>query len=230
MGSAIACAECPVRDRAVCAALEPAERDKLAAIGRQRTFQRGDTLLNGDDDTIVCATLISGAAKITTVDREGVERIVALIHPAGFAGQLFGVARDHHVTALTASQVCLFPRAAFEEAIATHPALTRRLLDRTLTELRESRALIDMIGRRQAIVRIAALLIAFARAAGPNPCDHAVQFELPLTRGDMAQLLGMTIETVSRNLVALEKRGMIRRVGARGIALADAARLQDLVA
>ena len=54
----------------------------------------------------------------------------------------------------------------------------------------------------------------------------AAAFDLPLTRGEIAALLGLTIETVSRQLTALERDGVIRRNGARGIELVDAARLE----
>jgi CRP/FNR family transcriptional regulator, anaerobic regulatory protein len=230
MSTTIACAECPVREPAICAALESAERDRLAAVGRQAVFRRGEPILSGNDDAIACATLVSGAAKVSTFDSEGVERIVALVHPAGFIGQMFGIAPNQHVTALTDSRLCLFPRRPFEAALADHPALMRRLLDVMLSEVDAGRAIIDMIGRRQAIVRVAALLLAFARAAGPTPCSLADDYALALTRGEMAQLLGLTIETVSRNLVALERRGLIRRKGVSGLEILDMARLEQLVA
>ncbi len=215
------CADCPVADRAVCASLDESDRSALAKLGHRRRFRRGDTLVRADEPNLVAATLVSGAAKISNIDADGVERIVALVHPAGLLGQCFAPRNPHFVTALSDGEACLFPRDRFETAIAAHPALATRVLAETVRELEESRMLIDMIGKRSATARVAALLLAFARAASASPCHDAVRFDLPLTRGDMAQLLGLTIETVSRQLVALEQDGLIAREGRRGIAIRD---------
>ncbi|HEX8534355.1 MAG TPA: Crp/Fnr family transcriptional regulator [Allosphingosinicella sp.] len=225
-----ACADCPVRDHAVCSALDERELAELAAIGQHRDFRRGETIFAADDDSIACATLISGAAKLSKIDSDGVERIVALIHPAGFLGQLFSATTRHEVTALTDSRLCIFPRAGFERLMSDHPALTRSILERTLAELDASRALTDLIGRRDAKARVAGLLLSFARAAAPSPCGTAQQFELPLTREEMASLLGTTIETVSRRLTELEREGVIERHGARGLAIVSPAALQQAAA
>ena len=225
-----ACAECPVRDHAVCSALDKAELGELARIGQHRSYSRGETIFAAGDDSIACATLVSGAAKLSKIDAEGVERIVALIHPAGFLGQLFAGTTSHEVTALTDSRLCLFPRAGFERIMADHPALTRSILERTLAELDASRALTDLIGRREAKARVAGLILSLAKAAAPSPCGVAEEFELPLTREEIASLLGTTIETVSRRLTELERNGLIERKGARGIAIRDLPALSQAAA
>lgn len=192
------------------------------------TFARGETIFAAGDDNHVCGTLVSGAAKLSAIDAEGTERVVALVHPAGLLGQLFAPSQSHHLTALTATEACLFPRDTFERLVAEKPELARRLLGDTLRELEESRALIGLISRRQADARLAALILGFARAASAAPCHDAIAFDLPLTRGEIAQLLGLTIETVSRNLVALEKAGTIRREGLHGLTILDRPALEAL--
>lgn len=230
MATPSTCADCPVADRAVCASLNEADRTTLARHGRRRRFKRGDMLVRADEPNLVAATLMSGAAKISSIDSDGVERIVALVHPAGLLGQCFAPTNPHFVTALSDGEACLFPRAEFEGAISAHPELAQRMLAETQRELGESRMLIDMIGKRGAQARVAALLLAFARAASTAACHEATRFELPLTRGDMAQLLGVTIETVSRQLVTLEADGLIVREGRRGIAIRDRNALAGRVA
>ena len=214
-----ACADCPVRDQAVCAALNASELAELSGIGQHRDFNRGETIFAAGDDSIACATLVSGAAKLSTIDADGVERIVALIHPAGFLGQLFAGTTKHEVTALTDSRLCLFPRAGFERLMAAHPALTRAILERTLAELDSARALTELIGRREAKARVAGLLLSMARAAAPSPCGTAQELELPLRRDEIASLLGTTIETVSRRMTELERDGAIERIGSRGLVI-----------
>jgi CRP/FNR family transcriptional regulator len=224
------CADCPVRDQAVCAALDEAELAELASIGQHRSYTRGQTIFAAGDDSIACATLISGAAKISAIDAAGTERIVALVHPAGFLGQLFAGTAKHDVTALSDARLCVFPREGFERLMDRHPKLTRSILERTLAELDASRALADLLGRRDVKARLAGLLLALARAASPSPCGMAEEFDLELSREEMASLLGTTIETISRRLTELERGGIIERKGARGIRLRDAPSLSSTAA
>ena len=230
MGVAAACATCPVRDSAACAALTPEERAELAAAGRFVFLKRGETLFAAGDESDRCATLVEGALKVTSFDREGTERILALVHPAGFVGELFTPFAHHDVVALTNSRLCLFGRGEFEAALHRYPALAETLLRRAREDLYETRELMALMGRRSADAKVAGLLLAFARAASDSTCNRTRRFELPLTRGEMAGLLGLTIETVSRQLTTLEREGVIRRRGPRGIELADPARLEMLVA
>jgi CRP/FNR family transcriptional regulator, anaerobic regulatory protein len=230
MTSALACDSCPVRDRAACSALSAGERTKLARIGRHRDVKRGETVMAAGDENVACATLISGALKITSYDREGTERILSLVHPAGFVGEMFAPLAHHDVVALADSRLCVFSRKEYEAAVQEFPALATALLRRSATDLFETRSLIDLMGRRSAETRVAGLVDAFSKAASDSPCHPASQFELPLTRGEMAGLLGLTIETVSRQLSRLERQGLIKRQGARGIEIRNAPALHALVA
>jgi CRP/FNR family transcriptional regulator len=225
---ALACAECPVRDRAACSALTGDERGELSRLGHRRLLKRGDTLFRAGEQETACATLIRGALKISSVDADGVERILSLVHPAGFVGEMFAPVSHHEVVAVADSEVCVFPADRYERAVAQFPALARALLRRSAEDLFASRSLINLMGRRTAIQRVAGFILAMANAASSSPCHPAARFELPLSRGDMAGMLGLSIETVSRQFGRLEKDGAIRREGARGIRLTNPALLQRL--
>ncbi len=221
-----ACADCPVRDQAICAALDQDELNELSRIGDHRDYRRGDTIFAAGDEGIACATLISGAVKLSAMDAEGVERIVALVHPSGFLGQLFAATTALDAVALTDARLCVFPRPQFERLMADHPKLTRAILERTQTELEASRGLTRLIGRRDVKARLSGLLLALARAAAPTPCGQAMEFDLILSREEMASLIGTTIESVSRRLTELERDGLIERRGARGLVIRDALALE----
>ena len=225
---ALACNSCPVRDRAACSVLNEDERSDLASIGRHRTLKRGETLFAAGDSPTSCATLISGALKISSVDEDGVERILSLVHPAGFVGEMFAPQAKHSIAALTESTVCVFPSKRYEEALERFPALGRALLRRSADDLYASRALIDLMSRRTAVGKVSGLIKAMADAASTSPCHPAGFFDLPLSREEIAGLLGLTIETVSRQLGRLEREGAIRREGRRGIRLTNAALLDRL--
>jgi CRP/FNR family transcriptional regulator len=222
------CATCPVREPAACAALSDEERDELARIGRRRTVKKGETIFASGEDTGDCATLISGALKIASYGEDGTERILSLVHPAGFVGEMFAPVAHHDVVALADSELCLFSRTQYEAAVDRFPALAKALLRRSAEDLFEARSLVELQARRTSKSRVAAFLLAMADAASHSPCHPADAFDLPLTRGEMAGLLGLTIETVSRQLTGLERGGIIAREGARGIQVTNAAGLQDL--
>jgi CRP/FNR family transcriptional regulator len=224
------CDVCAVRDRAACAALDEDERRELARLGHHRRLKRGDTLFNAGDENALSATLIEGVLKVTSFDEDGTEHIVSLIHPAGFAGELFAPAAHYSVVALTDCELCVFPRAEYEKALQRFPGLGRALLRRSSEALTETRDLLATVSGRTATQRIAGFLLSLARAANDAECHPASEFDLVLTRGEIASLLGLTIETVSRQLTMLEKGGVIRRRAARGIRIEDAARLGKLAA
>lgn len=222
------CATCPVRDSAACAVLSEEERDALAAAGNMRTLERGEMLFAAGDDEAACATLVSGALKVTAFDANGHEQILSLVHPSGFIGELFSPFAHHDVVALTQSRLCTFARRDIERAIDDYPALARALLRRSQEDLLATRSLLELTAHATAEARLAALLHDFASAASDTSCHIAGHFELPLTRGEIANMLGLTIETVSRKLRELEEMGAVRRNGKRGIDIADPAILRDI--
>lgn len=223
----LVCETCPVRDSAACSVLTEEERGTLSKAGRTRELKRGELLFAAGDEKAACATLVTGALKITSYDADGNERILALIHPSGFVGEMFAPFPSHDVVALTNSRLCVFARSEVEDAINRYPQLTRALLRRSQEDLHAARQLLAMGSGRSANAQVGALVLALAQAASNSPCHFAQRFDLPLTRGEMANMLGLTIETVSRAITSLEKMGGLKRNGARGIELIDPARLED---
>lgn len=224
----LACETCAVKDSAACAVLTKDEREALAAAGRTRILKRGEMLFAAGDEDAACATLVTGALKVSAIDRDGNEQILALVHPSGFIGELFAPFVHHDVVALTESKLCTFARKDIERAIEQYPALARALLRRSQEDLLATRSLLELNAQGSAEARLAALLHDFAAAASDSSCHLAREFELPLTRGEIANMLGLTIETVSRKLGEIEDGGAIRRKGKRGIELVDPALLQAL--
>lgn len=221
----LACSACPVRDRAACAVLDEDEREELAKAGRTRILSKGETLFAAGESEAACATLKSGALKICSTDIDGRERILALVHPSGFVGEMFGPYMRHDVVALGESELCVFSGPTFADAVERYPRLGQALLRRTQEDLFASRELLALTGNASAEQRVAGALLSLARAASDSPCHPAERFELPLSRGELADMLGVTIETVSRMLTRFEREGAIRREGKRGIELLDPALL-----
>lgn len=174
--------------------------------------------------------MIDGVLKLSTSTADGREQIVGVVYPSDFIGRPFGSTTQHSVTALSDAQVCLFTRSAFDEFARAHPALEHKLLDRTLTELDRARHWMLLLGRKSASERIATFLLEMSRRLAHSSCaevDGLDQFELPFGRQQMADVLGLTIETVSRQLTRLRSAGIIDTPDRRSVVILDREALEE---
>lgn len=219
------CQQCVVRNRAICSSLSPSELDVLNKIGRRVPVHRGQTLMWEGDDSSLVANVIDGVLKLSTSTADGREQIVGVVYPSDFIGRPFGSTTQHSVTALSDAQVCLFTRSAFDEFARSHPELEHKLLQRTLTELDRARHWMLLLGRKSAGERVATFLLEMAHRLADATCaangQPAERFELPLSRQQMADLLGLTIETVSRQLTRLRQAGIIDLPDRRAVVILD---------
>lgn len=219
------CDRCEVRDRAICADLDAAECAAFNRIGRRVTVQAGQTVMwEGDSSTLV-ANVIDGTLKLSTSTSDGREQIVGVVYASDFIGRPFGARTPHSVAALTDARLCLYPRSAFDRFAQTHPQLQHRLLQRTLDDLDRTRAWMVLLGRRTAREKVAIFLLDMSERLRT---DREGVFELPLSRQQIADILGLTIETVSRQLSEMKRLGMIVLAGRRGVRIMDADRLKAI--
>jgi CRP/FNR family transcriptional regulator len=224
------CADCGVRDRALCGSLTDAELETLNRLGRRRHVARNETIAWAGDENLVCANLLSGVLKLTAATADGREQIVGLLYPADFVGRPFAEQVDYSITAVTDAELCLFPREPFERVLADHARMERLLLQRVLAALGDARGRIVALGRGSAAGKVAGFLLDVAERAAATGCraspNAPLTFDLPLSRGEMADVLGLTIETVSRQIGALKRAGIIKLPGGRAVTLVDAAALR----
>ena len=108
------CADCAVRDRALCGSLDDRELLALNAIGQRRRVARGQTIAWAGDEAVICGNLLTGVLKLVAATADGREQTVGLLYPADFFGQPYAGDVDFTLTALTEAELCVFPRAAFE--------------------------------------------------------------------------------------------------------------------
>ena len=225
------CETCVVRNRAICAALDASEIQALNAIGRQRKLEAGQSLLWEGEDSVLVANVIDGVLKLSTGTADGREQIVGVVYPSDFIGRPFGQQTAHSVTALTEAIVCVFSRTDFDNFAREHPALEHKLLQRTLAELDRTRAWMLLLGRKSAGERIAAFLLEMAeRLAANGACESASgheTFDLPFSRQQIADVLGLTIETVSRQFSKLKSDGVIDLPSRRSVTILNRNELED---
>ncbi len=222
--SAQSCKACNVRSRAVCGGLDEAALTAFASLGRHQSFRRGQTISWEGDDNLLCGNLLSGLVAIVASAEGGREQIVGLFRPGDFVGRIYADRAGFTLSVLTDSSLCLFPRTAFEHFMEDHPAMERTILRHMLEALDDARERMLMLARKSASERIAGFLVGMNESlAGPG--KGGAVFDLPLTRGQIAEILGLTIETVSRQLTRLKGAGIIRFKGARQVEILDPAAL-----
>jgi CRP/FNR family transcriptional regulator len=221
-----ACDTCVVRNRAICASLDSEELKALNAIGRRRNLEPGESLMWEGEDSVLVANVIEGVLKLSTGTEDGREQIVGVVYPSDFIGRPFGSTTGHGVTALTDARVCVFSRKDFDAFAREHPGLEHKLLQRTLAELDRTRRWMLLLGRKSAGEKVASFLLDMSERLVQPDCtamnESALRrFSLPFSRQQVADVLGLTIETVSRQFTRLKAEGLIDLPSRREVVIID---------
>lgn len=224
------CHDCLVRESALCSSMKDEELISLSEIGRRRIVPAGQVISWAGDPSASCANVVSGALKMTASTADGREQIVGLLFPGDFVGAPFAEETPLTVTALTRTDLCSFPRTAFETALDTFPRMQGKLLQRTLASLDQARERMLALGRMSARERVAGFILELVEHTGMPASDGGIRVEIPISRGEMADFLGLTIETVSRQLTRLKTDGILEFAkGERDCTVRDEARLEAIV-
>ncbi|MFO0991104.1 MAG: Crp/Fnr family transcriptional regulator [Hyphomicrobiales bacterium] len=196
---------------------------KLSAIAHRRKIPVGQVIMSDQEPASFFANVISGTIKLTKTTSDGRQQIVGLLFPPDFLGRAFRRSNPYFAEAASDLEICVFPKSAFERLVGEYPELEHRLFEQALDELDAARDWMLLLGRRTAEEKVANFLYLLARRSRMTHCaDHATaSFELPLSRADIADYLGLTIETVSRQLTRLKTSGIIRLVNNRLIEVPD---------
>ncbi len=218
------CGACPIRHRAVCSRCEPDELEQLEKIKYYRSYEAGQPVLWAGDQMEFVASVVSGIATLSQTMEDGRTQMVGLLLPSDFIGRPGRDAAPFDVVAVSDLTVCCFRKKPFEELMSSTPSIGTRLLQMTLDELDSAREWMLVLGRKTAREKIASLLAILARrdaALGKVTATSGMSLDLPLTRESMADYLGLTLETVSRQISALKKAGIITLEGKRHVIIPD---------
>ncbi|MBK5927868.1 transcriptional regulator FnrL [Rhodobaculum claviforme] len=224
------CADCPIRHRAVCARCESEEMALLEEVKYYRTFQAGQTVIWSGDRMDFVGSVVTGIASLTQTMEDGRRQMVGLLLPSDFIGRPGRQTAAYDVTAISDVVMCCFRRKPFEEMMVRTPRIAQRLLEMTLDELDAAREWMLLLGRKTAREKIASLIAIIGRRDAElklRSAGNDLTFDLPLTREAMADYLGLTLETVSRQISALKRDGVILLEGKRHVTVPDFDRLLE---
>ncbi|MBE9605322.1 helix-turn-helix domain-containing protein [Acetobacteraceae bacterium H6797] len=221
------CETCGSRIAGMCKPLDAAVLDDVASDSEHTDLPARGTLFREGDPAKRVYTLIDGVAKLTRLLPDGKQQVVGF----RFAGDLLGFTTRNtypfDAEMLTPSRVCKLERPKLDELLKRHPLLERRFLDLCVQELGSTQEQLVAVGRLPADCRVATFLLLLDNA-------HRIRglplktLAMPMTRADIADYLGLTLETVSRTFTAFRKRGLIREPGHGQVELLDHEGLQSL--
>lgn len=220
------CEFCPIRHRAVCAHCSDDELAELDKIKTYKNYSAGETIFWRGEALGTVASIVSGVASLTKSLEDGRTQMVGILFPSDFIGRPGRSEIAFDVTATTDITLCRFERTPFEEMLRITPNLSNRLTELALDELDAARDWMVLLGRKTAREKIATFVEMLSRRASqPDFIGTNRAMHLPMTRDQIANFLGLTLETVSRQLNALKKEGLIAFSDRRNFEVLDLAAL-----
>ncbi len=204
-----ACDGCEARPLSVCASVDEEDLGKLDALAEHVAFGSGESLIFEGDPAVHLFNITSGSVRVFKLLSDGRRQITGFLFAGDFLGLATGDAYVFSAEAIEPATACRFRKADYRALIHATPALERALLERASHELIAAQDQMLLLGRKTALERLATFLLDLPGhdPARPTPGGRV---HLPMTRTEIGDYVGLTIETVSRVLTRLKTRGVIR--------------------
>ncbi|MEZ5480122.1 MAG: Crp/Fnr family transcriptional regulator [Thiolinea sp.] len=197
------CSTCHIRHLSIFAELNDEGIANIRSFNPSvLTFGADEVVYRQQDPANNAYTLRHGVVKLVKILPNGRSQIVRLLHGGdlfgfdGFAGENY----NHTAIALTDAEVCRLPLRELMELKKQNPAIEEAMMMRWIVHLREAEDMMVELGAKKASERLASFLIRW--------CEGQVWTELPLSRMEIGELLGLTVETVSRFLSDWKRKGL----------------------
>ena len=221
------CDDCAIRETSVCEVLDPAQLARLRTITTVVRLDPHATLFQEGEAAEHLSNVVEGAVKLYKLLPDGRRQITGFLFPGDFLGVALNKTYAYSAEAITKLRLCRFPRQRMENLLKELPNLEHRLLEMAGNELVAAQDQMLLLGRKTARERLASFLLmlmrrAVSRGQPENPLP------LPMSRADIADYLGLTIETVSRTFTQLRKDGTIALPEQTRVEILDAARIEEL--
>lgn len=229
VASHVPCEACQVRGLALCGALAKDELCRLDAISSDVRLDPPKAVVY-EGDPARCAFIVkSGLLRLTKVLPDGRRQVTGFLYPGDFLGLGHGDTYTCSAEAVTPAQLCRFERTRLPQLFTEFPALEHRMLAMASNEIANAQKQLLLLGRKTARERVASFLCDAIEAASLRGWSTS-PLELPMSRADMADYLGLTIETVSRTLTKLTRDKLIELPSPHRVIVPAEARLRRIAA
>ena len=219
------CRICAVRHIAACSTLDTNERRHLASIMTVLEVNAHRFLFDEGAPANFVFTVTEGVIKIYKTLADGRRQVTGFLFPGDFLGLVDNSTYAYSAETLTPSRLCRFGRHEFETLLDALPRLEHRLLGMASHEIAAAQDRMVLLGRKSARERVASFLLMLSKA-GAGREQQVKALSLPMSRSDIADYLGLTMETVSRNLTQLKRRRLIEIPDGKRLRVLDTAALR----
>ncbi|MDP3898110.1 MAG: helix-turn-helix domain-containing protein [Mesorhizobium sp.] len=214
------CDLCAIHHRSICGIADTPLQAELSRISHIRTFSAGETVLAESESAGIVGNVVSGVLRMVKTMADGRQQIVGLLLPSDMFGRVFADDSRFAVEAATDVTLCCFERAAFEHLLRHNRDLEHNILLSVLDELDAARDWMVLLGCQTVLERVATFMIILHRRVDNQGCSRVTDrgppcVALPISRRDMATYLGTTVETISRTIQSMVRKGVIRIVDPR---------------
>lgn len=222
-----ACDGCGARPLSVCGSIDDADLGRLDALAEHVALTPGQALIREGDEAKHVFNITSGSVRVYKLLPDGRRQITGFLFAGDFLGLATGQTYVFSAEAIEPVTACRFRKSDYRTLIRETPALEAALLDRATHELAAAQNQMLLLGRKTALERIATFLLDLP---GHDPARATTEglVRLPMTRSEIADYLGLTIETVSRVLTKLKTSGVIRLISLTELQIENAGRLKAL--
>ncbi len=228
--SFIHCQNCSMNQLCLPYSLDGQDMDRLDnLIERKKPLQKNETLFNSAEPLTSLFAVRSGSFKSYNIDENGVEHITAFHLPGDIIG-FDAVATKKHVSfsqALETSMVCEIPFSAIEELSGQLPALRSQIFKLMSGEICSDKQLHLILACKNADEKLASFIFSLATRYGERGFSQK-EFRFTMTRRDIGNYLGLTIETISRLLSKFQKLAMLE-VNGKYITILDIEKLNNII-
>ncbi len=205
------------------ASLSREERMEIVEIASSRSFEKGDMVYSAGDEGGTLFVPHVGRVKLFRLNANGKEQVLRLVVPGEFMGELSlfsSLPLTDNAQALEATTMCVLQGDLLKGLMAKYPSIAFKVMDELSRRLEKAENLIEAISLSSVTKRVAQALLELA--------DGKKEILLPMTKGDLASQLGMTQETLSRKLAALQDEGLILLKGHRKIMIKEKSALEEI--
>lgn len=221
------CAQCEVRHLAICSVLEDEDLAALAAITEHRTRKAGETIFDEGDPSTHLFNVSAGTVRIYKLLPDGRRQITGFLFPGDFLGLASSETYAYGAEAVTEAQLCRFSKSSFQDLALKLPKLRTRLFERANDELTAAQEQMLLLGRKAPREKLASFFLRLRRNNQKWGLPANV-IHLDMTREDIADYLGLTVETVSRTFTRMKTSGVISLPSRNRVEIRDPEALEDL--
>jgi CRP/FNR family transcriptional regulator len=226
-GASRPCASCAVRHISVCDAMPETDLARLGAAAIGGIAKPGILFIEEACPATSFFTITSGTARLYKMLPDGRRQIIGFANGGSFLGLAVSDAYAFSAEAIDTVRYCRFPHSRLRALLRDFPPMQSRILEFVSSELAAANEQMLLLGRKTARERVASFLIVRSRI-GSSCQPSGTNFVLPMSRGDIADYLGMTIETVVRTLKKLRDEGIIAVTNTQDVVIRDITLLQRL--